>query len=300
MSGLDGELARMTGDLATAEDLAQDALVAALDQWPREGVPENPGAWLMAVAKRRAQDRFRRQAVFERVRPRLVARDAPVGTEAFDAVESSVRDDILRLVFVSCHPVLPMESRVVLTLRVVGGLSTAEIARAFFAQESTIAQRISRAKRTLTEAHVPFETPEGAELAARLDAVLEVLYLVFNEGYSATSGEEWVRPELCFDALRLSRVLGQLLPEEPEVRGLEALLEIQASRLRARRGPAGEAVLLMDQDRSHWDQVLIHRGLAAWTRRSRRGAASAPTGSRRRSRPAMPGRGRPRTPTGSA
>jgi RNA polymerase sigma-70 factor (ECF subfamily) len=260
-------LARMVRDIGIAEDLAQDALVAALEEWPKSGVPDNPAAWLMAVAKHRAIDHFRRNALLERKHEELgreVATKEMVVPD-FDAAFSTeeVGDDLLRLVFVSCHPVLSTEARVALTLRLLGGLTTAEIARAFLAPEATIAQRIVRAKRTLTEKQVPFEVPRGAELSARLASVLEVVYLIFNEGYSATAGDDWMRPALCEDALRLGRVLAELAPREPEVHGLVALMEIQASRAGARVGPAGEPVLLLDQNRGRWDQLLIGRGLAA-------------------------------------
>jgi RNA polymerase sigma factor (sigma-70 family) len=262
-------LARMVRDLGLAEDLAQDALVAALQQWPESGVPDNPGAWLMATAKHRAIDALRR-------RERLERKHADIGREMesrqagcepdLDAVTDDVGDDLLRLVFICCHPVLSTEARVALTLRLLGGLTTAEIARAFLVPEPTVAQRIVRAKRTLTEAHVPFEVPHGADRAARLSSVLEVVYLIFNEGYAATAGDDWMRPELCHEALRLGRVLATLAPREAEVHGLVALMEIQTSRSRARIGPSGEPVLLLDQDRARWDQLLIRRGLAALER----------------------------------
>src|SRR6201997_3728752 len=262
-------LTRMVRDVGLAEDLAQEALVAALEQWPESGVPDNPGAWLMATAKHRAIDRLRRNQMLERKHEELgrefEAREMPVPHRAA-ALADHIGDDLLRLVFIACHPVLSTEARVALTLRLLGGLTTDEIARAFLVPESTVAQRIVRAKRTLREARVPFEVPRGAELTARLASVLEVIYLVFNEGYSATAGDEWVRPALCEDALRLGRILAELVPAEPEVHGLVALLEIQASRLRARGGPGGEPVLLADQDRTRWDQLLIRRGLAALER----------------------------------
>jgi len=265
-------LARMVHDVGLAEDLAQDALVAALEAWPAAGVPDNPGAWLMATAKRRAIDRFRRERVADR-KLSEVQRDAETRQEeALEQLESaidaddSIGDDLLRLVFVSCHPVLPTEGRVALTLRLLGGLTTDEIARAFLVPEPTVAQRIVRAKRTLADAGVPFEVPRGPELTGRLASVLEVIYLIFNEGYSATSGDDWLRPALCEDALRLGRVVAGLAPDEPEVHGLVALMEIQASRSRARVGPGGEPILLLDQDRSRWDQLLIGRGLAALAR----------------------------------
>jgi RNA polymerase sigma factor (sigma-70 family) len=263
-------LTRMVRDVGVAEELAQDALVIALEKWPESGVPDNPGAWLMATAKRRAIDFLRRRAVAER-KHEDVGRDLEERQDAVvpaleAALDDDIGDDLLRLVFISCHPVLSTEARVALTLRLLGGLTTAEIARAFLVPESTIAQRIVRAKRTLAEARVPFEVPRGDELAARLSSVLEVIYLVFNEGYSATAGDDWMRPALCEDALRLGRILAGLVPKEPEVHGLVALLEIQASRLRARTGPSGRPVLLLDQDRSRWDQLLIRRGLAALER----------------------------------
>jgi RNA polymerase sigma factor (sigma-70 family) len=260
-------LARLTRDVGVAEDLAQDALVAALERWPESGVPDNPGAWLMAAAKRRAIDLFRRDKLLERKHEEL-GHDLETQQELAEsdlhaAIDDHVGDDLLRLIFTACHPVLSREARLALTLRLLGGLTTEEIARAFLVPEPTVAQRIVRAKRTLSEARVPFEVPRGAELAARLSSVLEVIYLVFNEGYSATAGDDWVRPALCEDALRLGRILVGLVPNESEVHGLVALMEIQASRLRARVGPSGEPVLLLDQDRARWDQLLIHRGLAA-------------------------------------
>jgi RNA polymerase sigma factor (sigma-70 family) len=260
-------LARMVGDVGLAEEFAQDALLAALNKWPRSGVPDNPGAWLMATAKRRAVDHFRRGERLERKYAQL-GRDLEFSAEAdLDAaLDDPIGDDLLRLVFTACHPALPAESRVALTLRAVGGLTTAEIARAFLVAESTVAQRIVRAKRTLTRKRVEFAVPEGDELVTRLPSVLEVVYLVFNEGYSATSGTDWMRPALCEDALRLGRMLAALLPAEPEVHGLVALMEIQASRVRARSGPSGEPVLLVDQNRARWDRLLIHRGLAALAR----------------------------------
>ena len=263
-------LARIVRDVGVAEELAQDALVAALERWPESGVPDNPGAWLMATAKNRAIDYFRRNKLLERKHEELgreLKTQQDVAMANFDiANDDDIGDDLLRLVFVSCHPVLSTEARVALTLRLLGGLTTQEIARAFLAPEPTIAQRIVRAKRTLTEARVPFEVPRGRDLAARLSSVLEVIYLVFNEGYSATSGEDWMRPALCEDALRLGRILAELVPHEPEVHGLVALMEIQASRSRARVGPTGEPILLLDQDRGRWDQLLIRRGLAALQR----------------------------------
>ncbi len=259
-------LTRIVRDVGLAEDLAQDALVAALQQWPESGVPENPGAWLMATAKHRAMDHFRRSTRLDRkheeIARQLEAQEMAVPDLAA-ALDDNVGDDLLRLVFISCHPVLSTEARVALTLRLLGGLTTDEIARAFLVPEPTIAQRIVRAKRTLAEKRVPFEVPRGAELAARLSSVLEVIYLIFNEGYSATAGEEWLRPALCEDALRLGRILAGLVPNEPEVHGLVALMEIQASRSKARVDASGAPILLPDQDRGRWDQLLIHRGLAA-------------------------------------
>ena len=263
-------LARFVGDLGSAEDLAQDALVAALEQWPAAGIPERPGAWLTAVGKRRAVDLLRRRSALARGTAELGRRveldRAGAGEPDLDAIDGAVEDDLLRLIFTACHPVLATEARVALTLRLAGGLDTEAIARAFLVRESTLAQRIVRAKRTLTEARVSFAVPTGAELDARLPSVLEVIYLIFNEGYAATSGEGWTRPELCAEALRLGRILAELLPAEPEVHGLVALMEIQASRLRARIGVSGEAIVLADQDRSRWDQLLIRRGLAALDR----------------------------------
>lgn len=262
-------LTRIVRDVGLAEDLAQEALVAALQQWPQSGVPENPGAWLMATAKHRAIDHFRRNALLERKHEELGRHFEVLEMTVPDfdtALDDEIGDDLLRLVFISCHPILSAESRVALTLRLLGGLTTEEIARAFLVSESTIAQRIVRAKRTLSEAHVPFEIPRGAEFTARLSSVLQVVYLVFNEGYTATQGDDWLRPALCEDALRLGRVLAELVPTEPEVHSLVALMEIQASRAKARVNSAGEAVLLLDQDRAHWDQLLIHRGLAALKR----------------------------------
>ncbi len=267
-------LTRIVRDVGIAEELAQDALVAALEQWPDSGIPQNPGAWLMAAAKHRAIDLLRRNTRLERKHEEL-AREleeqqqrsfADFATALAAAADGDIQDDLLRLVFISCHPVLSPESRVALTLRLLGGLTTPEIARAFLTPEPTIAQRIVRAKRTLAEAHVPFEVPTGLDRAARLSSVLEVIYLIFNEGYSATAGEDWLRPALCEDALRLGRILAGLAPQEPEVHGLVALMEIQASRHAARLGPAGEPILLLDQDRSRWDQLAIRRGLAALER----------------------------------
>lgn len=275
-------LTRIVRDVGVAEELAQDALVAALERWPESGVPDNPGAWLMATAKHRAIDYFRRNKLLERKHEEL-GRELKTQQEAAVANFEITRDDdfgddLLRLVFISCHPVLSTEARVALTLRLLGGLSTQEIARAFLASEPTIAQRIVRAKRTLSEARVPFEVPRGPQLAARLLSVLEVIYLVFNEGYSATSGEDWMRPALCEDALRLGRILAELVPNEAEVHGLVALMEIQASRARARVGPRGEPILLLDQDRGRWDQLLIRRGLAALQRAEELGGGLGPYG----------------------
>jgi RNA polymerase sigma factor (sigma-70 family) len=263
-------LARIVGDVGLAEDLAQDALVAALERWPEAGVPENPGAWLMATAKNRAIDRFRREATYER-KLEEIGRDtgalfALERSEFEAAADEEIGDDLLALIFTCCHPLLSREARVALTLRLLGGLTTAEIARAFLAAEATIAQRLVRAKRTLRDAKVPFEVPRGAELAERLPSVLEVVYLIFNEGYAASAGEDWVRQDLCEEALRLGRILAERSPEEPEVHGLIALLEIQASRNAARRGPGGEPVLLLDQDRGRWDPLLIVRGRRALER----------------------------------
>jgi RNA polymerase sigma-70 factor, ECF subfamily len=266
-------LTRMARDVGLAEDLAQDALVVALERWPQSGVPENPGAWLMATAKHRAIDLFRRSASLERKQQQIarelereLADGASADPTADAAAARQAGDDLLGLIFMCCHPVLSVEARVALTLRLLGGLTTEEIARAFLAPRATIAQRIVRAKRTLSAASLPFEVPAGGELAERLPAVLGVIYLVFNEGYSATAGADWTRPELCEDALRLGRILAELMPREPEVHGLAALMELQASRLRARRGPDGSPVLLNEQDRSRWDLLLIGRGLRALDR----------------------------------
>jgi len=257
-------LAHYTGDIGLAEDLAQDAIVAALEQWPADGVPRNPGAWLMTVAKRRAVDFFRRSSELEKKYAQIGRAMADTITPDFDqAFADDIDDDLLRLIFTACHPVLSVPARVALTLRLLGGLTTAEIARAYLVPEATIAQRIVRAKKTLAEAQVPFEVPAAGERPARLSSVLEVIYLIFNEGYSATAGDDWMRPALCAEAVRLGRVLAQLAPAEPEVHGLVALLEIQASRIPARTDGAGRPVLLLDQDRTRWDRLLINRGLAA-------------------------------------
>ncbi len=270
-------LARMLRDVGLAEELAQDALVAALESWPASGVPESPAAWLMATAKRRALDVLRRRKLLERKHEELgreLELDQQIADRAAEAAQDDeIGDDLLRLVFVACHPVLSPDARVALTLRLLGGLTTEEIARAFLVPEPTVAQRIVRAKRTLAEARVPFEVPQGDALAARLSSVLEVIYLVFNEGYSATAGDHWMRPQLCEEALRLGRILAELAPREPEVHGLVALMEIQASRSKARVGPSGEPVLLLDQNRARWDRLLIGRGLAALDRAEQLGGA---------------------------
>ena len=272
-------LTRVVRDVAIAEDLAQDALVAALEQWPESGIPENPGAWLMATAKHRAIDLFRRNAMAGRKHEDL-GRDYNVREQTMPDLDSSlddpIGDDLLRLIFIACHPVLPKEARVALTLRLLGGLTTDEIARAFVSSEPTIAQRIVRAKRTLAEKRVPFEIPRGRELNNRLASVLEVIYLIFNEGYTATAGDDWMRPSLSEEALRLGRVLAELAPNEPEVHGLVALMEIQASRSAARIGPNGEPILLMDQNRAKWDRLLIQRGLAALERARQLGLDPGP------------------------
>jgi RNA polymerase sigma factor (sigma-70 family) len=272
-------LTRIVRDVGIAEDLAQEALVAALEQWPENGVPDNPGAWLMATAKNRAIDHFRRLSLLDRKHEEL-GRDLELRQQAVPdlntALDDPVGDDLLRLVFIACHPVLSTEGRVALTLRLLGGLTTDEIARAFLVPEPTIAQRIVRAKRTLADKQIPFETPLASELPTRLASVLEVIYLIFNEGYSATAGDEWIRPALCEDALRLGRILVGLMPNEPEVHGLVALMEIQASRSRARVGPNGEPVLLLEQNRAHWDQLLISRGLAALAQAERLTPARRP------------------------
>ena len=270
-------LARIVRDVGVAEELAQDALVCALEQWPESGVPDNPGAWLMTAAKHRGIDRIRRGKLAERKHEEL---GYEIETGQLDAesdfiasLDDDIGDDLLRLVFTACHPVLSTEARVALTLRLLGGLSTDEIARAFLLPEATIAQRIVRAKRTLADAQVPFEIPRADERAARLSSVLEVIYLIFNEGYSATAGEDWMRPQLCEDALRLGRILAELTPDEPEVHGLVALMEIQASRANARTGPSGEPILLLDQNRARWDHLLIRRGLSALKRAEALGGA---------------------------
>jgi len=275
-------LARITRDVGIAEELAQDALVAALVRWPNSGIPDNPGAWLMATAKHRAIDYFRRNKLLERKHEEL-ARELKSQQESAMASfqftdPQEIADDLLRLLFVSCHPVLSRDARVALTLRLLGGLTTVEIARAFLASEATIAQRIVRAKRTLSEARVPFEVPRGADLAARLSSVLEVIYLIFNEGYAATAGEDWMRPALSEEALRLGRILAGLTPNEGEVHGLVALMEIQASRMGARTTPTGEPILLLEQNRAQWDHVLIYRGLAALARAQQLNAALGPYG----------------------
>jgi len=271
-------LTRLVHDVGVAEELAQDALVAALEQWPESGIPRNPGAWLMTSAKHRAIDYFRRNSMVDRKHEMLGRelaereKEIPDLAAAMDnANADTINDDLLRLIFIACHPVLSTEARVALTLRLLGGLTTGEIARAYLVAEPAIAQRIVRAKRTLAEAHVPFEVPRGAEFTARLSSVLQVIYLIFNEGYSASSGDHWMRTDLCEDALRLGRILTELVPGEPEVHGLVALMEIQASRTKARVGPSGEPILLMDQDRAQWDRLLIQRGLAALDRAERLG-----------------------------
>jgi len=273
-------IARIVRDVGLAEELAQDALVTALEKWPDSGVPDNPGAWLMATAKNRALDRLRRGKLAERKHEELgretIARQDATGVGFEEALDDELGDDLLRLIFTACHPVLSTESRVALTLRLLGGLSTEEIGRAFLTSEATIAQRIVRAKRALADANVPFEVPRGEELGRRLASVLEVLYLIFNEGYSATAGDDWMRPALCEDALRLGRILAELAPQEPEVHGLLALMEIQASRAGARVSTSGEPVLLLDQNRALWDQLLIRRGLAALARAEALGGAGGP------------------------
>ena len=273
-------LARIVRDVGLAEDLAQDALVAALERWPESGIPDKPGAWLMATAKHRAFDLLRRDKLLDRKHQELghelEAKQETAAPDLDTALDDPVGDDLLRLIFTACHPVLSTEARVALTLRLIGGLTTEEIARAFLVPVPTIAQRIVRAKRTLGEAGVPFEVPRGEQLAARLSSVLGVIYLIFNEGYAATAGDDWTRPALCEDALRLGRILAELAPEEPEVHGLVSLMEIQASRLRARVGPTGEPILLLDQDRGRWDQLLVRRGLAALERAEALGGVQGP------------------------
>ena len=273
-------LTRIVRDVELAEELAQDALVAALQQWPESGIPDNPGAWLMAAAKNRAIDMFRRnkrlQSKHEELGRELQTRQETAVPDFDAALDDDIGDDLLRLIFISCHPVLSTEARVALTLRLLGGLTTNEIARAFLAPEPTIAQRIVRAKRTLSEARVPFEVPRGPDLAARLSSVLEVIYLIFNEGYSATAGDDWMRPALCEEALRLGRILAELAPQEPEIHGFVALMEIQGSRSKARVGRSGEPILLLNQNRSHWDHLLIRRGLAALDRAEKLGGTRGP------------------------
>lgn len=273
-------LTRLVGDVGLAEDLAQDALVAALEQWPIEGVPDKPGAWLMTVAKRRAIDRVRRDKMAQRkyaeLGHRLAEEPETAATDVEQAALDDIGDDLLRLIFIACHPILSTEARVALTLRLLGGLTTEEIARAFLAPTPTIAQRITRAKRTLSTANIPFEVPENGDRTTRLSSVLEAIYLIFNEGYSATAGEDWIRPTLCEEALRLGRILAELTPQEPEVHGLVALMEIQASRLPARVTPSGEPILLLDQNRARWNQLFICRGLAALKRAEALGKAPGP------------------------
>jgi RNA polymerase sigma-70 factor, ECF subfamily len=297
-------LARIVRDVGLAEDLAQEALVAALEQWPESGVPDNPGAWLMATAKHRAIDRLRRAEVHERKTQEL-GHERQIHGYDVESLELAAQlddpfdDDLLRLVFTACHPVLSTEARVALTLRLLGGLTTKEIARAYLVSEATVAQRIVRAKRTLSAARIPFEVPERDELPERLAAVLEVLYLIFNEGYAATAGEDWVRPELIDEALRLGRIVAELLPEEPEVHGLVALMELQASRTRARLGPSGEPILLLDQERSRGTGCWWAEGWAPWTARDALAARPVRTRFRRRSPPATLAPASRRTPTGS-
>ena len=299
-------LTRIVRDISLAEELAQDALVAALEQWPRSGIPDNPGAWLMAAAKHRAIDVFRRNSLRERKHEQLgyeLEVEQETGQPDLDAaLDDHVGDDLLRLVFIACHPILSPEARAALTLRLLGGLSTDEIARAFLIPEPTVQQRIVRAKRTLSDSPVPFEVPRADELEARLSSVLSVIYLIFNEGYSATVGGDWMRPQLCQEALRLGRILAELAQKESEVHGLVALMEIQASRFGARTGPSGEPVLLLDQDRARWDQLLIRRGLAALERaeglNAVQGRTLAPMFCKPRSPPAMPERGARSRPTG--
>ncbi|MGH8082614.1 MAG: RNA polymerase sigma factor [Lysobacter sp.] len=273
-------LTRMVRDVGLAEELAQDALVVALEKWPESGVPDNPGAWLMQTAKNRAIDRLRRKKLLDRkheeIGYEIESSLDEVEDAFFDKLDDDIGDDLLRLVFISCHPVLSTEARLALTLRLLGGLTTDEIARAFLASEPTIAQRIVRAKRTLADAQVPFEVPRGEELAQRVSSVLEVIYLIFNEGYSATAGDDWMRPGLCEDALRLGRILAGLMPKEAEVHGLVALMEVQASRSKARTGPDGQPILLLDQDRTRWDRLQIQRGLAALERSVQLGGSNGP------------------------
>ena len=273
-------LARIVRDIGLAEDLAQDAFIAALERWPESGIPEKPGAWLMTAAKNRALDLWRRGKLLERKHEELgrdiEARQEMAAADFDNAMDDNIGDDLLRLVFTACHPVLSQEARVALTLRLLGGLTTEEIARAFLVSEPTLAQRLVRAKRTLSEARVPFEVPRGAEFTARLSSVLEVIYLIFNEGYSATAGDDWMRPALCEEALRLGRILAELTQQEAEVHGLVALMEIQASRSAARTGASGEPILLLDQNRARWDYILIRRGLAALERAERLGGALGP------------------------
>jgi len=273
-------LARIVGDVGVAEELAQDAMLVALERWPESGVPENPGAWLMATAKHRAIDLLRRRTLSERKHEQLgheLAADQEQSVQALEeSLDDDIGDDLLRLIFTACHPVLSTEARVALTLRLVGGLTTEEIARAFLVPVSTVAQRIVRAKRTLGEARVPYEVPRGGDRAARLSSVLEVIYLIFNEGYSATAGDDWLRPQLCEEALRLGRILAELAPGEPEVHGLVALMEIQASRSATRVGPSGQPILLLEQDRGRWDHLLIRRGLAALERAQELSGALGP------------------------
>jgi RNA polymerase sigma-70 factor (ECF subfamily) len=275
-----GGLVRIVRDVGLAEDLAQDALIAALEQWPESGVPRNPGAWLMSTARRRAIDHFRHRGMAEETHVQIGRetdeRQGDAAESLVDAMDDEIGDDLLRLLFISCHPVLSVEARAALTLRLLGGLTTVEIARAFLVPEPTIAQRIVRAKRTLAEARVPYEVPRGADREARIDSVLGVIYLIFNEGYSATAGDDWMRPALCEDALRLGRILATLAPDDPEVHGLVALMEIQASRSRARVGPDGEPVLLLEQDRARWDRLLIGRGLAALAKAEQIGGSLGP------------------------
>jgi RNA polymerase sigma factor (sigma-70 family) len=272
-------LTRLVRDVGLAEDLAQGALVAALEQWPQSGIPDKPSAWLMATAKHHAIDQIRRNIRLERKTEEMghdLELEGAIGVPEEMDSDEDMGDDLLRLIFIACHPILSKEARLALTLRLLGGLTTDEIARAFLVPEPTIAQRIVRAKRTLSETKVPFEVPTGNERSARLSSVLEVIYLIFNEGYSATSGDDWIRPALCEDALRLGRVLAELIPDEPEVHGLVALMEIQASRLRARIGPSGEAIPLLEQNRGRWDQLLIQRGFAALMRAEEVGGALGP------------------------